>query len=401
MIQLIGIKKNTKLEIREKLSLNTKKQEKYIEELLSSVEEIVIINTCNRTEIYINSRFEENQLIDKIFDVFNWDVNLKKNCFYLSGYNVVKHLMELTSGFHSKILGEDQILGQVKNAYKQSLELKAVNSKLHRLFQDAISCGKKFRTEGKLYEIPVSSASIAVSEALKNNAKKIMLIGYGDVGKLVAKYMLAHSIDLFIIAVRDKSKVDDIESDIVRIMKYDEAREVINDMDCVISCTAAPHLMIEKHHVDEQGNPLIIFDLAVPRDIEKEIGDYNRISLYDIDNISLIDDENKKLRADRMKSFSYIIKEHIDEFIEWEKIREIAPHIKSLKIAENEVVEQRYETFCHKSKTGEDRKLVHTLLKSTSDVYVNRAIEVLKEEKLKGREKECLMILERIFNLEK
>lgn len=401
MIQLIGIKKNTNLEIREKLSLNTKRQEKYIKELLNDFEEIVIINTCNRTEIYINSNLEESGVINKIFEVFNWDIALREHCFYLEGYKTVKHLMELTSGFHSKILGEDQILGQVKNAYKQSLELKAVSTKLHRLFQDAISCGKKFRTEGKLYEIPVSSASIAVNVTLKSNAKKIMLIGYGDVGKLVAKYMLGHEIELFIIAVRDKSKVENLQSDRVNVMNYDEARKIINNMDCVISCTAAPHLMVEKHHVEEEGKELIIFDLALPRDIEKEIGSYTRVNLYDIDDISSIDDDNKKLRSDRMKSFRYIIEDSINEFIEWDKLREIAPYIKSLKMGENEIIEQRYQTFCHKSKTNEDKKLVYTLIKSTSDVYVNKAIEVLKEEKLKGREEECLRILERIFNLEK
>ncbi|MDZ5038604.1 glutamyl-tRNA reductase, partial [Clostridium perfringens] len=121
-----------------------------------------------------------------------WDINLREYCFYLTEKDSVKHLMEVVCGFHSKILGEDQILGQIKEAYSLAYNIGAVKSKLQRLFQQAITCGKKFKTESKLYEITVSSSSIAVNEVMKKNANKIMVIGYGEVGKLVVKYALSN-----------------------------------------------------------------------------------------------------------------------------------------------------------------------------------------------------------------
>lgn len=105
-------------------------------------------------------------------------------------------MFEVCSGFHSKILGEDQILGQVKDAYEEALEFKAVSLELHRLFQEAITCGKRFRKEAKLFEIPVSSSSIVVSEAIKRECTKFMVLGYGEVGQLVMKYLLSHKIQL-------------------------------------------------------------------------------------------------------------------------------------------------------------------------------------------------------------
>ena len=401
MIQVIGIKKNIELEIREKLALNIKKQEEYTKELLNYFNEVVIISTCNRTEIYFNSFYTGEEGLKKIFEVFKWDLNLKKYCFYLGEENTVRHLMEVVSGFHSRILGEDQILGQVKNAYKQALNLGSVKSELQRLFQDAITCGKRFRTEGKLYEIPVSSASIAVNEAISLGAKNFMVIGYGEVGKLVVKYALSHDVTSLILVVRNVEGITDLKDSRVKIMNYEDGREFINRAECIISCTSAPHLIIEENHINEEGNPLIIFDLALPRDVAKEIGDYKRIKLYDIDDISSMDDINKKLRDERMQYFKYITNDFIEEFTEWKKLRAISPYIRDIKESGNRVVEERCDTFYHKCKNTEDIKLANLLIKSTSDTYVNRAIEVLKEEKLKGCEDECLRILQKIFKMEK
>ena len=397
MIQLLGIKKNTGVEIREKLSLSTKKKKEYTKKLLQYFDEVVILSTCNRTEIYYNGSLKGEVSVAKIFEILEWDINLKENCFYLEEIDTIKHLMEVVCGFHSKILGEDQILGQIKEAYSSSIEYESINHELQRLFQEAITCGKKFRTEGKLYEIPVSSASISVSEAIKNNAKKIMVIGYGEVGKLVLKYALSNDIEVLNLVVRNVDKVIDIDDNRVKVMKYEEAREIINNMDCVISCTSAPHVIIQKKHIDEVGKEIIIFDLAMPRDIDERIKEFSRVKLYDIDEISLIDDENKNLRKEKMKEFKSIIKEHIDNYLKWKDLREVSDIIKNMKKNSSMVVKERQNTLQNKCHDKKDIEIAEILIKSTSDYYVNRAIEVLKEEQLKGQGKECVKILEKIF----
>ena len=397
MIQLLGIKKNTEVEIREKLSLSQKKREVYSKELLKYFDEVVILSTCNRTEIYFNGSLKGEEGLKKIFEVLNWDINLREYCFYLNEKETVRHLMEVVCGFHSKILGEDQILGQIKDAYHLADELGSVKHELQRLFQEAITCGKKFRTEGKLYEIPVSSASIAISEAIKNDSKRIMVIGYGEVGKLVVKYALSNDIKELNIVVRKVESVKDIEDKRVNIMNYEDGRNIINDMDCVVSCTSAPHLIIEKKHIKENGNKIIIFDLALPRDVDEKVKEYTRVNLYDIDDISSIDDDNKKLRKERMLKFKDIINSYIEEYFNWKDIRNIAPVIQDMKKNSSKVIKERQTTLKNKCNDKKDIEIAQKLIKSTSDYYVNRAIEVLKEEQLKGQGEECIKILEKIF----
>lgn len=397
MIQLLGIKKNTEVEIREKLSLSQKKREVYSKELIKYFDEVVILSTCNRTEIYFNGSLKGEEGLKKIFEVLNWDINLREYCFYLNEKETVRHLMEVVCGFHSKILGEDQILGQIKDAYHLADELGSVKHELQRLFQEAITCGKKFRTEGKLYEIPVSSASIAISEAIKNDSKRIMVIGYGEVGKLVVKYALSNDIKELNIVVRKVESVKDIEDKRVNIMNYEDGRNIINDMDCVVSCTSAPHLIIEKKHIKENGNKIIIFDLALPRDVDEKVKEYTRVNLYDIDDISSIDDDNKKLRKERMLKFKDIINAYIEGYFNWKDIRNIAAVIQDMKKNSSKVIKERQTTLKNKCNDKKDIEIAQKLIKSTSDYYVNRAIEVLKEEQLKGQGEECIKILEKIF----
>lgn len=397
MIQLLGIRKNIGVKIREKLAISQKKREEYTKKLLEYFDEVVILSTCNRTEIYFNGSLKEEGGLKKIFEILGWDIELKEACFYLEEKGAVRHLMEVVCGFHSRILGEDQILGQIKEAYFSAYKIGAVKNELQRLFQEAITCGKKFRTEGKLYEIPVSSASIAVNEAIKKGAKNIMVIGYGEVGKLVFKYALSNNINELNLIVRNVEKIKGIEDKRVKVINYQEGRKIINDMDAVISCTSAPHLIIEKEHINEEGKKLIIFDLALPRDIDEKIKDFKRIELYDIDDISSMDDENKKIRKERMEEFRSIINKYIDDYLNWKSIKEISPIIQKIKENSNDIVEKRETTLKNKCNDKKDIEIANRLIKSTSDYYVNRAIEVLKEEKLKGQEEECIRILEKIF----
>jgi len=397
MIQLLGIRKNIGVKIREKLAISQKKREEYTKKLLEYFDEVVILSTCNRTEIYFNGSLKEEEGLKKIFEILGWDIELKEACFYLEEKGAVRHLMEVVCGFHSRILGEDQILGQIKEAYFSAYKIGAVKNELQRLFQEAITCGKKFRTEGKLYEIPVSSASIAVNEAINKGAKNIMVIGYGEVGKLVFKYALSNNINELNLIVRNVEKIQGIEDKRVKVINYQEGRKIINDMDAVISCTSAPHLIIEKEHINEEGKKLIIFDLALPRDIDEKIKDFKRIELYDIDDISSMDDENKKIRKERMEEFRSIINKYIDDYLNWKSIKEISPIIQKIKENSNDIVEKRETTLKNKCNDKKDIEIANRLIKSTSDYYVNRAIEVLKEEKLKGQEEECIRILEKIF----
>jgi glutamyl-tRNA reductase len=403
VIGLIGIKKNTPLEIREKFIIKAKKHNEYVEKLLKELQEVVILATCNRTEIYFNASSDKNgeELLKEIFEVFDWNYEYKSFIFINVNEDAYKHLFEVCCGFHSKILGEDQILGQVKDAYEESLNIKGVSLELHRLFQEAITCGKKFRRDAKLFEIPVSSASIVANEAIDHKCTKFMVLGYGEVGQLIMKYLLSHNVEVIYLAVRNNRIKDEICDERVRVINFEEKNNYIDEVECIIGCTSAPHPVVRRQDIKKDGDKLIIYDLSVPRDIEKEVALLDRTEVYNIDTISRIDDKNKKLRKERMEEHTYIMTKYIKEYEDWLKIRSIAPTMKKLRDLGNEVSEKRIETFSHKSNEKKDIALADKLIKSTSDFYINRAIEVIKEETLKGCGEEWTKIIEKIFMMTK
>ena len=397
MLGLIGIRKNVDIKIRERLAITLSRQSKAIKELNKVYEEVVIISTCNRTEIYLSGCLGSEDEIRMIFEILDWDISLLEYTFYLGGADVAKHLLEVVCGFHSKILGEDQILGQVKLAYELSLEHKAIHTKLLRLFEEAISCGKKFRTESKLYEIPVSASSIAVNKVEEFGAKSVMVVGYGAIGSLVVKYALGSKFNKVFIVVRNKAKVSDLKDERVEVLDFNEYKEFINDVDAVISCTASPHIVIKGDYINNEGKEIILIDLALPRDIDEGLSENKRVTLLDIDTISKLDDNNKKLRNEKMNEYKFLVDEYLNEYKNWLNIREVTYYIHEMKNTGNSVVESRAKSFENKCKDKRDIDLATTLIKSTSDYYINRAIKLLKEEKLKGREEECLNILKQIF----
>ena len=394
MLGLIGIKKGVDVSIREKLVISPRTKDLISNSLRNITDEFVILSTCNRTEIYFKGQGIDKELI---FEVLNWDKSLLEYVFYIEGESAVKHLFELACGFHSRILGEDQILGQIRDAYLEGVEKGYIFSELMRLFEEAISCGKRFRSDTKLYEIPVSSSSIAVNKVIESKAEKLMVMGYGTIGKLVIKYALGTELKEVNIVVRDKSKVEKITDQRVNILTYNEARERLNEMDGLISCTAASHLVVEKYHINKEGKNILLIDLAMPRDIDPQLDGYERVQLLDIDKISKLDDENKHLRVERMQKNKYIIDKYIKEYMNWLNLRCVTNYIKEFKESGDFIVSHRVKSFENKCKNKEDAKLAETLIKSTSDYYINRAIKVLKNEKAKGREEQCLRILMEIF----
>ena len=394
MIQLIGLHSESSVETREKLSIMPKHLEESVRKVLSICEEAVIISTCNRTEIYFNSEEYGEDKVEEIFKILNWDLKLIKYTFHIKGKRMAQHLMEVVCGFHSKILGEDQILGQVKFAIESSSEINGVKSDLKRLFQLAITCGKKFRDTSKIYKIPVSSSSIVVKEAINKGLKKFMLLGFGDVGQLTSKYILSSDFDELYIAVRNVAVVEVTDSR-VKIISFEEKNKYYKEVECIICCTSAPHPVVLKKDLPDKE--LIIYDLALPRDVEENVVTMAKVKVYDIDKISFIDDENRKKRKELMENNKYIIEKYVGDFINWKDLREIDPHIKKLLKSGEVVYFSRYKSFKNKQHVKDNDKLAMTLLKSTSDAYINRAIEVLKEEQLKGRADECLKIIEKIF----
>ncbi|GAA0179478.1 glutamyl-tRNA reductase [Clostridium sediminicola] len=394
MIQIIGLRHNLDISIREKLSILNKQIEGALDSINKFSKGSVILSTCNRTEIYFDSDVIGERAVDKVFEELNWDKSLKEYTFFREEERAVHHLMEVTCGFHSKILGEDQILSQVKTAFEISKKNKSISKALHRLFQLAITCGKEFRWKSGMYRIPISSSSIVAKESYKRNVSKYMLIGYGEVGKLVEKYLTNDRLEKLYIVVRNKEIYKSQDSRIEYISFHEKVQNY-NNVQCIISCTSSPHIIVKKDELPHKK--FLVFDMAIPRDVEEEVKELQKVEVIDIDRISLMDNENKQKRKEIMEQNREILDKYIHEYRDYELIMDIVPYIKDMKNLSESVSQRRFNTFKNKKYTKNPDELAKTMIKSTSDFYINRAIEVLKEEQLKGSGEECLNIIEKIF----
>jgi len=394
MLQLIGFRSNTPVEIRERISVTNNNVNEFLSKAKDFCDEIAIVSTCNRTEFYLISSINGEELIKKIFNTANWNEEYKKYIFAVDGKRAAEHLFEVACGYHSKILGEDQILAQVKNALDYAKCKKTVSKNLTRLFENAISCGKEFKMKTSLNSIPVSTASITVKEAIKAGCNSYMLVGFGEINKLVYKYLTSHQYEKVYIVVRDTKKVN-IKDKRVSIINIKDKNSIISKVDCIITATSSQNPIISKDDFKELREQ-VIFDLAIPRDVDEDIKEIHSLKVYNVDDISGMDIANKEKRKEVMEENKFIIKKHIEQFISWESLQILVPQIKRLKSQGDIVYKKRYKTFINKVDSNK-KDLLEILFKSTSDAFINRAIEVLKEETLKGENKECIRIIEKIF----
>ena len=393
MIQLIGVDYRLPIDIRKKFSVVNKRIETKLNELSGCSYETVLLSTCNRTEIYFISDSLGEDIKDEIFERMDWDKSLKSYTFYKNEEDTIEHIMNLVCGFESLIKGEDQILSQVKSAYEISLKNGTLGSELSRLFKKAISCGKEFREKSKLHRIPISYSSISVKESVKRGLTRFMILGYGEVGKLTLKYILSNKFDKVFIVARKECDADFFDPR-VEFVSFKEREIYYKEVDCIITATSAPHKVID---YTEELRGKLIFDLAVPRDVSKEVYDNEYIEIYDVDELDKMDYENQLKRELIMEENRYIIEKYIKEFNDWKTIQEIVPDILKMKEKKSVLVQKRHSVFINKKNTKDNIELSRTLIDSAANVYLNKAIEILKEEHLKGNGEDCLKIIRKIF----
>lgn len=408
MIHLIAICKDVDIYTRGILAISPEDLDKLLITHPQEFEEIVVISTCNRLELYINSQLDKEDLILLVFKALHWSNNFEKYIFYCNEDQASKHLFEVSCGFHSRILGEDQILGQVKDAYLRSKKYNVVSHKLDKLFQLAISCGKEFKTSTKLYSIPVSYSSISVKEAFIREKKKFLILGVGKMAILSLKHLVGNisKTDCIFVAARDTVKAYktlEVEgftpyliTEEIKIIDINIVSQCYALVDTIICCTSSPvPLVLEK---DLPLKPFLVFDLSLPTNVESSIKALDNVTLYNVDDLHLLDLENKDKRKDIMNDYKYILECYLDKYKEFLILQSIHSKIRNISDKGNHISEARYKVYQNKKYTKDNDLLVKTLLKSTSNAYVNKAIEVLKDETLNGNGEIAYSIIKKIFN---
>ncbi|MBE0479268.1 glutamyl-tRNA reductase, partial [Candidatus Aerophobetes bacterium] len=301
-IKVIGLNhKTSSVEIREKLHFSKSFLPEALKKLRQSakIKEAAVLSTCNRVEIYFTSSCprEDAERVKNFFSSFH---NVERSVFEFSLYEYsepesVSHLFKVASGIDSLVIGESQILSQVKQAYKIASETKTSAKILNRLFQTAFEVAKLVRAKTGINQGVISIGSVAVElmeKALgKISSRKVMVLGAGEVSTLVIKHLISKGISSIIVSNRSFERARKLaqvyEGEVIR---FDQYLEYIPQIDIVISSTSAPHLLIKKGDIllameKRKSKALFLIDLAIPRDIEPDIKDIPGVFLYNIDHL--------------------------------------------------------------------------------------------------------------------
>ena len=288
-------------------------------------EEVVILSTCNRSEIFAlssESKFSNDFFVEFFENYFSID-DLSPFIFVKKDLDAINHLFSLTCGLDSLIVGEDQILGQVSDAYETSLSLGFCKKILSEALKRSINLSKKIKSDSNISHIPLSLPYISVKKAqeignLSN--KNALVVGIGDIGKLCIENLMETGANIYISNWNmDKSIKMQKEYGNINIISYEKIQENLGYMDFIFSATASPHLVLKKDYFKNIKNEINIFDLALPRDCDPEISNFSNIKLFDVDSIKDISRKNLDKRRTILQSYRANIDEKSKEFYKWMK----------------------------------------------------------------------------------
>ncbi len=289
-----------------------------------AIEEVVILSTCNRSEIYAFSHAPEEAA--NILEHFYTEVKSKALAPYLFRYinrKALQHLYQVVTGLDSMILGEDQILGQVKNALEVS-QLQGTCGKYGaKIFREAITFSKKVRTEYKISETSLSLGSTAVKYLKKTHPyyadEKVLIIGTGEMGTLTLRHLAAEGFGHIAMTNRTLHPTDGYQPlfEGLNVHPYTSRYDLIAEMDVVICATASPHSVLRLEEMRPRTKPLTIIDLALPRDVDPDIGDMDGVELIAIDDFNHLIDDALDYRKEIAAKIAEIIDRELDELIDW------------------------------------------------------------------------------------
>jgi glutamyl-tRNA reductase len=290
------------------------------------VEEAVIVSTCNRVELYAVTQRTPAELQQFLKNHRGYTEPLNGEVFALTEPHSLEHLYKVACGLDSMVLGETEILGQLKKSYDLALQHKHTGAKLNKAFQNAFNVAKKVRTETNIQRGSVSVGSVAVelAEKIFNNLadRNVMVIGAGDTSEKTARSLLSRGAKSIIVANRSFDKAQALAAELGgRAVTFEHWETEFAQIDIAISSTSAPHYILDRAKLVplmklRKNRPLLLVDIAVPRDIEPEVNMLNEVYLFNIDDLQQIADGYMKQRRDEIAKCEEIIRQRARALLE-------------------------------------------------------------------------------------
>ena len=406
-ISMIGIDHSkASVDIRAKFSFTKKRAVETMKKLKEEhgILGCIILSTCNRMEVWVSTQDDEEI---SLYDFLCKEKEVEKDeyqDYFMKRENeeAVRHLFYLTSGLKSQILAEDQIITQVKDALTLARDAYCTDNVLEVLFRMAVTAAKKVKTEVTFSRANTSVIHQAM-ERLKNQGfsfegKTCMVIGNGEMGKVTALALKEAGADVTVTVRQYRSGVVNIPQGCKRI-NYGERMELLPDCDLVVSATASPNYTLTKENFEEiklDAASVVLIDLAVPRDIDPEVGKLQNVSLYDIDSFR-IDAASPKLQASMQKA-GEILDDQMKEFYDWFNGRDIFPRIEEIKADAVEDLNLRITKILKKTPMEQkDRESLLRAIDTAAGKVVNKMIFGLRDSLEQEAFLDCVEGLEKIY----
>ncbi len=373
--------KTAPLDIREKVALSVERQDLLLSNLanLSTVNEAAILSTCNRTEIYCDTD-EPERIASWLAHEHQLSPDLLAPYFYThSDHQGIRHTLRVASGLDSMMLGEPQILGQMKQAYQQACRVGTIKNNLQHVFQYVFSATKRIRNQSGIGKNPISIAYAAVQliGQLFNDYKSInvFIIGAGETASLVAKYLQKEGATRFIIASRTRENAQYLATTLAgEAVAIGDIPHYLSQADVVISATTCPLPFINKGLVEyalaqRAHSPMFFLDLAVPRDIEVDVGDLDAVHLYNVDDLQAITEKGLHERQTAALQAEQLIDIELDNYIRWHRSLKANGVIRDYRSQMQHIAQLELQRAMQKLSAG---KCQYSVLTEFSERLVNK-----------------------------
>ncbi|CAM3880699.1 glutamyl-tRNA reductase [Arcobacter cloacae] len=401
--------KNIDLKMREKLAFNSfEDKERFIKLILENetTKEAVLLSTCNRVEIITRSsniKQSSKDIIEKLatYSGLDFDILYKRADIY-DNDGAVHHLFSVASALDSLVIGETQIVGQLKDAFRFSQAKGYCATNITRVMHYAFKCAANVRNATSLGTGSVSVASTAVAKAkdIIGNTKgiKALVIGAGEMSELTVKHLISSGFDVTITS-RDMKKAQNLASTFevhVNVEPYSELSKLLEKTPIMITATSAPYPIITKENAPSSSIDRYWFDIAVPRDIDEDIS-LSNLEIYSVDDLQDIVNENMSLRAEQAKTAYGIVSRMSMEFFEWLKSLEIEPVVKNLYIKGEEIIDKKVKNAIKKGFiSAKDEENIRKLCQTVITEYLHNPSRQLKDI---SKNMECDVVIGTVQNM--
>ena len=420
-IAVVGLShKTAPVEVREKLSIPEAKLEEAIHHLSSypHIEEVAIISTCNRLEIYAVIKETEQgvreiaQFLSEVSHIPLYQ--LRQHLFVLLHQDAVRHLLRVAAGLESLVLGEGQILAQVKAAHKLAQKYQGLGRLLDRLFKQAISAGKRVRSETSIGTgaVSISSAAVELAQTKVRDlaACRVTIIGAGKMSRLLVQHLLAKRAATVAIVNRSPRRATELANQFpeaqLQLYSLTDLAEAIASSDLVFTSTAATEPILDRAKLEtclSSNQSLMLFDISVPRNIHADVKGMNNVDAYNVDDLKAVVAQNHATRRQMALEAEALLEEELANFELWWRSLDAVPTISCLRSKVETIREQELEKALSRLGTEfaeKHQEVIEALTRGIVNKILHEPMVQLRAQQDIEARKRCLQSLQMLFNLD-